>query len=261
MRGGDVVSRMDSSNVSVKDPVVAEGLSKTFDGVEALRGLSFRVGEGEIFGLLGPNGAGKTTALHILMGIIEPSRGSVSVLGLSPFSEPYEVRSRINFCSAYVQLPFNLSVRRNLDIFARLYGVADPAGRVQELLETFEIAGLAAKPAGSLSSGQQTRLNLAKCLLNEPEVLFLDEPTASLDPDMAHFVRDVLKRLRQERRMTIVYTSHNMAEVEALCDRVLFIDKGRKVVEGTPEEVRRHFGEDSLERVFLRLARGERGKG
>ena len=205
-------SRLEGGNSAAYcDPVVAEELSKTFDGAQALKGLSLRAREGEIFGLLGPNGAGKTTALHILMGIIEPDGGRVSILGLCPFSQAYEVRSRINFCSAYVQLPFNLPVRGNLDIFARLYGVPDPAARVQELLETFQLEGFSAKQTGSLSAGEQTRLNLAKCLLNDPAVLFLDEPTASLDPDMAHSVRDVLRRLKRERRMTIVYTSHNMA--------------------------------------------------
>lgn len=239
--------------------VELDGVGKDFDGVRALDDVSFSVGGGEILGLLGPNGAGKTTALHILLGILNPSRGRARVLGYSPFEQRYDIYPRVNFTSAYVQLPFNLTVERNLRIFAELYGVAEPARKVGELIERLGLGPLAKARAGTLSSGEQTRLNLAKSLLNDPEVLFLDEPTASLDPDMADRVRELLKSIRKERGVTMIYTSHNMAEVEELCDRVVFINKGKKIAEGTPGQIRESFGEASLERVFLKVSR-EGGK-
>ncbi len=235
--------------------VDARGLHKEFDGKHALEDVSFSVGEGEIFGLLGPNGAGKTTALHILLGILRPTRGEVSVLGRCPQRERYRIYPRINYTSAYVQLPFNLSVGRNLRIFAELYGVADAGRKVSGLMELLDIGHLASVRTGALSSGEQTRLNLCKSLLNDPELLFLDEPTASLDPDMADRVRALLQRVREERRVSMIYTSHNMAEVERLCDRVLFLHRGRKIAEGTPGELRRRFSQDSLEKLFLKLSR------
>jgi ABC-2 type transport system ATP-binding protein len=162
--------------------VVVQGLLKQYKSVTALDGLSLVVRRGEIYGLLGPNGAGKTTAIQILMGVLTPSGGDVGVFGLSPFKDRHRLAGRVNFSSAYVQLPFNLSVGQNLDIFARLYGVPDRAAKIASLLESFRLADKAKARTGSLSSGEQTRLNLCKALLNDPELLFLDEPTASLDP-------------------------------------------------------------------------------
>jgi len=236
--------------------VVVDGLHKTYGAVEALKGLSFTAGAGEILGLLGPNGAGKTTAIHISLGMLTPTRGRVAVLGLSPFDNKYDLYPRINFSSAYVQLPFNIKAEKNLLIFARLYGVPRPKEKVRALMERFQITRLAGKITGALSSGEQTRLNLCKSLLNDPEVLFLDEPTASLDPDMADRVRETLRVLQQETGMTMIYTSHNMAEVESLCHRVLFVHHGEKVSEGTPAQVRDQFQKESLEKVFIHLARG-----
>ncbi len=240
---------------SLNDRVSANDLRKQYGKVEALKGLSFSAGAGEILGILGPNGAGKTTAIHILLGMLTQTSGEVSVLGLSPFKDKNALYPRINFSSAYVQLPFNLRAARNLRIFARLYGVPDAERKVKALMERFQIAHLADKITGSLSSGEQTRLNLCKSLLNAPEVLFLDEPTASLDPDIADRVRVVLQEIQRERGMTILYTSHNMAEVEALCNRVIFLHRGSKVIEGTPQQVRDHFQKESLEKVFIHLAR------
>lgn len=217
--------------------------------------LSFSARPGEFLGLLGPNGAGKTTALHILLGIIHPSSGKVSVLGASPFHHRERIYPRINFSSAYVQLPYNLKVERNLRFYAHLYDLRRPQEKTRELLEMFEIDHLAQSPTGTLSSGEQTRLNLCKSLLNDPEVLFLDEPTSSLDPEIAQRVRGLLKRIQSERHMTVIYTSHNMAEVESLCDRVLFIHRGHLVAEGAPDEVRASFEGRSLEEVFIRLVR------
>ena len=240
--------------------VELDAVEMEFDGVRALSGLSLSAGAGEILGVLGPNGAGKTTALHILLGILKPTKGAARVLGLSPFERRYEVYPRVNFTSAYVQLPFNLTVERNLKIFAELYEVNEPEKKVRGLMERLGLGALAKAKTGTLSSGEQTRLNLAKSLLNDPEVLFLDEPTASLDPDIADRVRELLKAERKERGVTMVYTSHNMAEVEALCDRVIFLNKGAKIAEGTPAEIRAKFGEETLEGVFLRVSREGRAE-
>lgn len=238
-----------------KEFIGVEGLTKRYKAVSALDGLTFHVRQGEIFGLLGPNGAGKTTALHVLMGVLTPTAGRVSVFGLSPFTDREKLAPRINFSSAYVQMPFNLSAWQNLDIFARLYSVPDRANKIESLLAAFKLLSVSKSKTGSLSSGEQTRLNLCKALLNDPELLFLDEPTASLDPDIAELVRRTLQEFKIKNGLTIVYTSHNMAEVEALCDRVLFLHRGKAITEGTPKEVAGRFEKDSLEKVFIHLAR------
>lgn len=238
------------SAISVRD------LHKHYGAVHALKGLTFSAEKGEILGLLGPNGAGKTTAIHILLGMLTATQGEVSVLGLSPFRDKFKLYPRINFSSAYVQLPYNIKAAKNLEIFAKLYGLKNAKEKIHRLMDQFQIGRLADKPTGSLSSGEQTRLNLCKSFLNDPEILFLDEPTASLDPDMADRVREVLRGLQRASGVSILYTSHNMAEVESLCHRVLFIHQGQKMIEGTPQEVRAHFQKESLEKVFIHLARG-----
>ena len=238
-----------------QDLIVVDHLTKRYKEITALNDLSFRVRAGEIFGLLGPNGAGKTTALHVLMGILTPTGGAVKVFDLSPFKDRHKLSSQVNFSSAYVQMPFNLSARQNLDIFARLYGVPDRQQKIDSLLDAFKLSHKAKSRTGSLSSGEQTRLNLCKALLNDPKLLFLDEPTASLDPDIAELVRRTLQEFQKKNGLTIVYTSHNMSEVEALCDRVLFLHRGKGITEGTPKEVAQRFEKDSLEKVFIHLAR------
>jgi ABC-2 type transport system ATP-binding protein len=210
---------------------------------------------GEILGILGPNGAGKTTLLHVLLGLTTPTSGTIRVLGRDLEKEREEILQRVNFSSAYTALPGNLSVWENLLVFAHLYSVPDPAGRVEQLLESFDCAELSARMTSQLSSGQLTRVNLVKALLNAPELLLLDEPTASLDPDVAEKVRHLLKETRKSRGLTVLYTSHNMREVEDLCDRVLFIRRGKVVVEGTPGELLERFRTERMEDVFLSLAR------
>lgn len=235
--------------------IAVTGLTKRFGDVAAVHGLSFSVAPGEIFGLLGPNGAGKTTTIQLLLGLTTPTAGDVKVLGLSMPSDRLAILQRVNFSSAYISLPSNLTVRQNLRVFAGLYGVRRPQAKIDALLELFEVSDSATRPTGALSSGQLTRVNLCKAFLNDPEVLFLDEPTASLDPDIADKVRTALQRLQKERGVTIVYTSHNMREVEVLCDRVLFLAHGRAVAEGSPSEVLARAKSDSLEDVFIAIAR------
>jgi len=235
-----------------------EHLTKRFDDVTAVDDLSFSARRGEILGLLGPNGAGKTTTIQLLLGLTSPTSGRIRLLELDLHRHRREILQRVNFSSAYISLPFNLSVRENLDVFARLYGVRDRTRRITELVELFEIPEVLPAVTGRLSSGQVTRVNLCKAFLNDPEVLFLDEPTASLDPDIAEKVRTALKRVQRERGVTMVYTSHNMREIELVCDRVIFLSHGALVAEGTPREILERADSESLEKVFITIARGGR---
>ncbi len=235
--------------------IVAKDICKTYPDTQALDHLSLELHRGQILGLLGPNGAGKTTAIHIFLGLLTPSSGEVSVFGLSPLKNRQAIAGRLNFSSAYAQLPSNLKVMENLSIFAKIYAVPDPRKKIDTLLELFEIGGLKNRLTGALSAGEKTRLNLCKCFLNDPELLLLDEPTASLDPEMADTVRKILKTIQKEKNIGILYTSHNMPEVEEICDRILFIHEGKTIAEGTPQEVLKSFRSNSLEQVFIRIVR------
>jgi ABC-2 type transport system ATP-binding protein len=235
--------------------IAAQDLCKNYGGTKALDGLTMTLNAGEIVGLLGPNGAGKTTAIHIILGLLSASGGDIRVFGLSPIAQRHEIAGRLNFSSAYVQLPSNLKVMENLEIFAKLYHVARPRRKIGELLDLFEISHLKNRLTGALSSGEKTRVNLAKCLLNGPELLLLDEPTASLDPEMADTVRKILKRIQRETNTGILYTSHNMPEVEEICDRIYFIHEGRLIASGTPREVLNTFESQNLEQVFIKIVR------
>jgi ABC-2 type transport system ATP-binding protein len=243
-------------NASV-DPhaITVEHLTKRFGRLVVVDDVSFTVGRGEIVGFLGPNGAGKTTTLAMLLGLLRPTRGRVRILGLPMPEQRQRILARVNFISPYVALPGNLTVGENLTVFAHLYGVRKRRAELEALLERFGLMGMWRRPTSRLSSGESTRLGLVKGLLNDPEVLFLDEPTASLDPDGADRVRGILQDLRAERRITIFYTSHNMQEVERLSDRILFLHRGRLIAEGPPREVLRRFARDTLERMFLDVAR------
>ena len=221
--------------------VELKDLCKRYNGTDALKSLNFQLKRGEILGLLGPNGAGKTTAIHIILGLLTPTSGEVKVFGLSPIRHRFQLLPRLNFSSAYVNLPYNLTAVQNLELYARLYNVKEAKRKIKELLEVFQISHLGQRRSGFLSSGEQTRLNLCKAFLNDPELLLLDEPTASLDPDMADLVRRVILKVQKERGVTILYTSHNMAEVEVVCDRILFIHHGEKKTEGTAAEVMQRF--------------------
>jgi ABC-2 type transport system ATP-binding protein len=236
--------------------VEVQNLRKEFAGTVAVADVSFTVPRGEIVGVLGANGAGKTTTIQILLGLIKPSGGKVTIFGKDLERHRIEILQRSNFSSAYTGLPSNLKVWENLLIFAKIYGVNGHRQKIDELLEMFEITHLRTKITGNLSSGESTRVNLCKALLNDPELLMLDEPTASLDPDIADKVRKLLRRIQSERQITMVYTSHNMRDVEEVCDRVLFMHKGRIIAEGTPQQVKDKFKQTSLEDVFISVARG-----
>ena len=235
--------------------VQVDHLRKEFNGTVAVADVSLSVRRGEIVGLLGANGAGKTTAIQILLGLITPTSGSVKIFGMELEKHRIEILQRCNFSSAYTNLPYNLKVWENLLIFSKLYGVNGHREKTKQLLEMFEIGALRNRVTGHLSSGESTRVNLCKALLNDPELLLLDEPTASLDPDIADKVRKLLRKIQREKNITMLYTSHNMRDVEEVCDRVLFMHKGRIIAEGTPEQVLDKFHEKSLEEVFIRVAR------
>ncbi len=244
---------------SVPDPaavVTARRLTKRFGATLAVDDLSFDIRAGEMYGLLGANGAGKTTTIAMLLDLITPTSGEIRILGEQYPQGRERILSRVNFSSTYVSLPLRLTVWENLRVFASLYGVKRPAERIEELLERFEITHQRKRRVGDLSSGQKTRVYLAKALLNEPAILFLDEPTASLDPDMADKTRRMLEQIQAEQGTTVLITSHNMTEMEQLCDRILFIDKGRRLMEGTPREILTRYGRATLEEVFLDVARG-----
>jgi ABC-2 type transport system ATP-binding protein len=241
----------------MSEPIVeVQHLRKEFDGTVAVADISFTVNRGEIVGLLGANGAGKTTTIQILLGLTTASAGTVRIFGKDLEHHRVEILQRCNFSSAYTGLPSNLKVWENLLIFSKLYGVNNYRARTDELLALLEITHLKKKITGNLSSGESTRVNLCKALLNDPELLLLDEPTASLDPDIADKVRKLLRRIQRERSTTMIYTSHNMRDVEEVCDRVLFMHKGRVIAEGSPKQVMDKFQQRSLEDVFISVARG-----
>jgi len=238
--------------------IKVENLAKRFGDVVAVENLSFEAREGEVVGLLGGNGAGKTTTISMILGLLIPTSGSLEVLGTDMLRHRYRVLSRINFSSPYVDLPKRLTSRENLMVYARLYGVPNPARRLAALAEDLAIDGFFDRPFGNLSSGQKTRVSLAKSLLNEPDLLLLDEPTASLDPDTADWVRTYLKNFQQKRGATILLASHNMAEVERLCDHVVMMKLGKIVDRDSPAGLLRKYGRGTLEEVFLDIARNRK---
>lgn len=238
--------------------IAVRNLGKSYKGHVAVADLTFEVARGSITGLLGGNGAGKTTTIGMVLGLVLPTTGRVEVLGVDMARERHRVLGRMNFESPYVDMPHRLTVLENLRIFARLYGIADRERRIASIVEQLALSDFAECPVGRLSAGQKTRVALAKALINSPEVLLLDEPTASLDPDTGDWVRTVIETYRREHHATILLASHNMAEVERLCDRVLMLRGGRVVADGSPEALRRGFDRDTLEDVFLDVARDRR---
>jgi ABC-2 type transport system ATP-binding protein len=236
-------------------------VTKTYGTVLAVDRVSFTVNAGSVCALLGGNGAGKTTTLAMLLGLLLPTSGRISVLGEDMLSHRYRVLERINFSSPYVDLPQRLTVRENLAVYARLYGIGRVRQRLDELGHELDIRDFIDRPYGTLSSGQRTRVALAKSLLNSPELLLLDEPTASLDPDTADRVRSYLLEYQRRAQSTILMASHNMLEVERLCDQVIMLRNGAVVDRGTPQSLIAHYGRESMEEVFLDVARYLPGAG
>lgn len=236
--------------------ISVRNLAKSFGDVVAVNNLSFDVLEGDIVGLLGGNGAGKTTTISMLLGLLIPTSGSLEVLGVDMLRNRYQVLPRINFSSPYVDLPKRLTSRENLMVYGKLYGIPAPAERLAELATDLAIDGFLDRRFGELSSGQKTRVSLAKSLLNKPDLLLLDEPTASLDPDTADWVRTYLKDFQRRQGATILLASHNMAEVERLCDHVLMMKDGNVVDRDSPAGLLAKYGRATLEDVFLDIARG-----
>lgn len=237
--------------------IETKGLVKAFGDFRAVDGLNLNIEEGKITGLLGPNGAGKTTTIQMLLGIITPTGGSIKIFGKDFKHDREAILSAVNFSSPYVALPSNLTVIENLLTFARLYSVRNPRKKIEELADFFEIQHLLPRITASLSTGQLTRVNLTKAFINDPKLLLLDEATASLDPDIADKTRKALKKIQTERGVTILYTSHNMVEIEELCDYVIFINKGKIREEGTAKELVEKFGHKDLNDVFITIAREE----
>ena len=238
--------------------IVVDHLVKAYRNVIAVDDISFSLAPGSITGLLGGNGAGKTTTIAMIMGLVIPTSGVVTVLGIDIARHRHRVLHRMNFESPYVEMPMRLTIRQNLKVFGMLYGVDDIAGRIAQIAAELELIDLLDRPTGKLSAGQKTRVSLAKALINRPEVLLLDEPTASLDPDTADWVRGHLDRYRRERGATLLIASHNMTEVERLCERVIIMKGGRIEDDDTPQSLLARYGRHTLEEVFLDVARGRR---
>jgi ABC-2 type transport system ATP-binding protein len=236
--------------------VRVDKLTKTYKTVTAVDGISFALEPGSITGLLGGNGAGKTTTIATIMGLLTPTSGNVSVLGADMPRQRHRVLHRMNFESPYVEMPMRLTIRQNLTVFGMLYGVADLSGRIEQIAADLDLTDLLDRETRKLSAGQKTRVSLAKALINRPELLLLDEPTASLDPDTADWVRTRLETYRAERGATLLIASHNMAEVERMCERVIIMKKGRIEDDDTPAKLLARYGRDNLEEVFLDVARG-----
>ncbi len=241
--------------------IEVKNLYKTYNPkknpVQALKGISFSVKKGEIFGILGVNGAGKSTTLNILIGVLTPTSGDIRIFGKDFDKHEQEIKHRMNIATAYADLANNLTVYRNLKVYALMYAVRDYKNKIEDLLNDFGIFHLRNKWFGDLSAGEKTRANLCKSLLNDPEILLLDEPTASLDPAIATHVRKKLMSLRKQKQLTILFTSHNMTEVEQMCDRVALLHKGKIYMTNTPEGLLDTHKAPDLEEVFIKLAKGE----
>jgi len=230
-------------------------LTKTFGDFTAVNGISFALQPGEILGVLGPNGAGKTTTMHMLLGLITPTSGTISMFGMDLENHREAILQQVNFSSTYMSMPQSLTVEENLWVVARLYGLPDVQRKIDDIVKKLEMGEFRHKVTRKLSSGQMTRLTLAKAFLTEPKILFLDEPTASLDPDIAHKIRALLKDEQRASGLSVLYTSHNMREMEEMSDRIIFLQKGNLVAEGTAAQIVSRFGQTDLEDVFLKLAR------
>ena len=245
---------------SMPPPVVeVRNLTKRFQGFTAVDNISFDIKKGEILGLLGPNGAGKTTTIHMLLGLITPTVGSIHMFGLDLAKHRESILQQVNFSSTYISMPFSLTVEENLKVIARLYELKNIQRHIDDIVKKMEMEDIRHKLTRKLSSGQMSRLTLAKALMTQPKVLFLDEPTASLDPDIVNKIKSFLKEYQRSEGLSILYTSHNMREMEEMSDRIIFLQRGKIVAEGTAPEIIQRYGQRDLEEVFLKLAREQNG--
>jgi len=235
--------------------VIVENLSKNYFKKEAVKEISFTINENEILGLLGPNGCGKTTTIAMMLGLLKPSNGRVVIHGLDIEKNRISLLHKMNFISPYIELPKKLSVKENLIVYGKLYGVKFISERIKYLSEKLRLEEFINKKTGELSSGQKNRVSLAKALINEPSILFLDEPTASLDPETGDFVRSFIEKISREKKMSILLASHNMDEVKRLCKNVLMMNNGVIIDKGTPNDLIKKHGKRNLEEVFLKLNR------
>jgi len=236
-------------------PLEIIDLSKTYDSKEAVRSISFKVNENEIIGILGPNGCGKTTTIGMILGLLKPTKGKVLINGIEVEKQRVELLNELNFISPYIELPKKLTVKQNLEVYGRLYDVKELGIKIDYLCEKLRLNEFINKITGELSSGQKNRVSLAKSIINDPSVLLLDEPTASLDPETGDFVRSFLEEYQKEKKTSILLASHNMAEVERLCSSVLMMNKGSIIDQGTPGELIKKHGRRNMEEVFLKLTR------
>ncbi len=236
-------------------PLEIIDLSKSYDLKEAVRNISFEVNENEIIGILGPNGCGKTTTIGMILGLLKPSKGKVLINGSEIEKQRVDLLNELNFISPYIELPKKLTVKQNLEVYGRLYDVKELENKIDYLIEKLRLNEFIDKITGELSSGQKNRVSLAKSIINDPSVLLLDEPTASLDPETGDFVRSFLEEYQKEKKTSILLASHNMAEVERLCSSVLMMNKGSIIDQGTPEELIKKHGRRNMEEVFLKLTR------
>ncbi len=236
-------------------PLEIFDLSKTYDTKEAVRNISFKVNENEIIGILGPNGCGKTTTIGMILGLLKPTKGKVLINGFEIEKQRVDLLNKLNFISPYIELPKKLTVKQNLEVYGRLYDVKKLRIKIDYLSEKLRLNEFINKITGELSSGQKNRVSLAKSVINDPSVLLLDEPTASLDPETGDFVRSFLEEYQKEKKTSILLASHNMSEVERLCSSVLMMNKGSIIDQGTPEELIKKHGRRNMEEVFLKLTR------
>ena len=235
-----------------------KNLTKKFKSITAVNNISFKIEKNNTLGLLGPNGCGKTTSIGMMLGLITPTSGEILIDGIKLDSKSrIKLLSLMNFASPYIELPKKLTVKQNLEVYARMYGVINKDERIKELIKDLNLSQLLDKKTGELSSGQKNRVSLAKSLINKPKLLFLDEPTASLDPDVGDFVRQYLEKYKKENELTMLLASHNMKEVERLCNKVIMMKQGSIVDEGTCEELTKKHGRKNLEDAFLKIARSE----
>ena len=236
-------------------PLEIIDLSKNYDTKEAVRNISFKVNENEIIGILGPNGCGKTTTIGMILGLLKPSKGKVLINGIEIEKHRVDLLNKLNFISPYIELPKKLTVKQNLEVYGRLYDVKELKIKIDYLSEKLRLNEFINRITGELSSGQKNRVSLAKSIINDPSVLLLDEPTASLDPETGDFVRSFLEEYQKEKRTSILLASHNMSEVERLCSSVLMMNKGSIIDQGTPGELIKKHGRRNMEEVFLKLTR------